>query len=127
MTITFATEYAVLAGWAALTNAEPALIRTLSMDSAPDQKKPVTVFGVFVLRLKQPQCKRPFKAWGYPVTPALHLLLNGWMLCYLLIERPLPSVAGLLAVGSALLLCKILTNTSAIPPHPYDSEGHNDV
>jgi len=68
----------------------------------------VTVLGVFVLRVKKPGIKRPFKMWGYPVTPAFYLVLNGWMLCYLLIQRPFPSVVGLLTVGSALLLYGLL-------------------
>jgi basic amino acid/polyamine antiporter, APA family len=68
----------------------------------------LTVLGVFVLRRRQPHLKRPFKAWGYPVTPAIFLLLYGWMICYLIIERPLPSVCGLLTVASGLLLYKLL-------------------
>jgi APA family basic amino acid/polyamine antiporter len=68
----------------------------------------LTVAGVFVLRLKHPDRPRPFKTWGYPVTPAIFLLLYGWMLCYLFIERPLPSVCGLLTVASGLLLYKLL-------------------
>ena len=51
----------------------------------------LTVAGVFVLRRRHPHLKRPFKTWGYPVTPAIFLLLYGWMICYLIIERPLPS------------------------------------
>jgi len=68
----------------------------------------LTVFGVFVLRRRHPHLKRPFKTWGYPVTPAIFLLLYGWMICYLIIERPLPSVCGLLTVASGLLLYKLL-------------------
>ncbi|MGA3118501.1 MAG: amino acid permease [Syntrophobacteraceae bacterium] len=64
----------------------------------------MTVLGVFVIRVKKPAIKRPFKMWGYPVTPAFYLVLNGWMLCYLLIERPFSSAVGLLTVGAALLL-----------------------
>jgi APA family basic amino acid/polyamine antiporter len=68
----------------------------------------LTVLGVFVLRLRHPDRPRPFKTWGYPVTPAIFLLLYGWMLCYLFIERPLPSICGLLTVASGLLLYKLL-------------------
>jgi len=71
----------------------------------------LTVLGVFVLRRRHPHLKRPFKTWGYPVTPAIFLLLYGWMICYLVIERPLPSVFGLLTVASGLLLYKLLATT----------------
>jgi APA family basic amino acid/polyamine antiporter len=71
----------------------------------------LTVAGVFVLRRRHPHLKRPFKTWGYPVTPAIFLLLYGWMICYLIIERPLPSLCGLLTVASGLLLYKLLGTT----------------
>jgi APA family basic amino acid/polyamine antiporter len=63
----------------------------------------MTVLGVFVLRAKKSDVKRPFKTWGYPVTPLVFLLLNGWMLCYLVIERPLPSLGGLLTMACGLM------------------------
>jgi len=67
----------------------------------------MTVLGVFVMRVKKPHAKRPFKTWGYPVTPAVFLLLNGWMLCYLVIERPLPSLGGLITVACGLLFYRL--------------------
>jgi basic amino acid/polyamine antiporter, APA family len=76
----------------------------------------LTVAGVFVLRLRRPHLPRPFKTWGYPVTPAIFLLLYGWMLCYLVIERPLPSVFGLLTLASGLLLYKLLATTGLHRP-----------
>ena len=35
----------------------------------------LTVLGVFIWRRRHPHRKRPFKTWGYPVTPAIFLLL----------------------------------------------------
>jgi APA family basic amino acid/polyamine antiporter len=74
----------------------------------------LTVMGVFVLRVKKPGIKRSFKMLGYPATPAFYLLLNGWMLCYLLIQRPIPSSVGLLTVGSALILYRLLARPANI-------------
>jgi basic amino acid/polyamine antiporter, APA family len=71
----------------------------------------LAVLGVFVWRVKHPEVLRPFKTWGYPVTPAIFLVLYGWMIVYLFIERPLPSVCGLLTVASGLLLYKLLAAT----------------
>jgi len=71
----------------------------------------LAVLGVFVWRIKHPEAPRPFKTWGYPVTPAIFLVLYGWMIVYLFIERPLPSVCGLLTVASGLLLYKLLAAT----------------
>ncbi len=60
----------------------------------------LTVAGVYVLRRRQPDLPRPYRTWGYPVTPALFLAINGWMLLYILKQRPLESLAGL---GTLLL------------------------
>jgi APA family basic amino acid/polyamine antiporter len=67
----------------------------------------MTVMGVFILRLRTPHVNRPFKTWGYPVTPAIFLLLYGWMLYYLFIERPLPSAFGLATVALGLLIYRL--------------------
>jgi APA family basic amino acid/polyamine antiporter len=77
----------------------------------------LAVLGVFVWRRRHPHFKRPFKTWGYPVTPTIFLLLYGWMICYLCIERPLPSLYGLLTVASGLLFYKLLA-----PPGPRHSQ-----
>jgi APA family basic amino acid/polyamine antiporter len=68
----------------------------------------LAVLGVFVLRFKEPHRKRPFRTWGYPVVPAFFLAVNGWMLCYLILQRPLPSAFCLMTVASLLLLYKWL-------------------
>ena len=66
------------------------------------------------MRLRHPEAPRPFKTWGYPLTPAIFLVLYGWMLVYLFIERPLPSICGLLTLASGLLLYKLLA-TPGLP------------
>lgn len=70
----------------------------------------MAVLGVFVLRFREPHRQRPFKTWGYPVVPAFYLAVNGWMLCYLVIQRPLPSAFCLMTVASLLALYKWLMN-----------------
>ena len=34
----------------------------------------LTIFGIFVLRRKQPDAERPYKALGYPIVPALYMI-----------------------------------------------------
>ncbi len=70
----------------------------------------IAVLGVFVLRIREPELKRPFKLRGYPFVPAFYLLVNGWMLCYLVIQRPVPSAFCMITVGSLLVLYKLLAN-----------------
>jgi basic amino acid/polyamine antiporter, APA family len=63
-----------------------------------------TVLGVIKLRITQPDAPRPYRAWGYPVTPVVFLLVTAFMMYYLLTERPLQSVLGILTMISGLLI-----------------------
>jgi len=60
------------------------------------------VAGVIVLRYKQPGLARPYRMWGYPVTPALFVAIACWFLVNMLKARPLPSVAGLLLIATGI-------------------------
>jgi basic amino acid/polyamine antiporter, APA family len=64
----------------------------------------LTVAGVFVLRVRKPGLDRPYRTWGYPVPPAIFLAINGWMLVYILKEKPAESLAGLGTLFLGLLL-----------------------
>ena len=57
----------------------------------------LTVLGVFVLRWRRPDLPRPYRAWGYPVTPAIFLAISAWMLVHMLTEASTrgPSLRGL--------------------------------
>lgn len=55
----------------------------------------VTVAGVFTLRKKQPDLPRPYKIWGYPVTPIIFIIACTGILINTLFESPLESLAGL--------------------------------
>lgn len=58
----------------------------------------LTVLGLFVLRWRQPTLPRPYRAWGYPFTPLIFLLLSGWTLLFLLRDQPTESLYGLLTL-----------------------------
>jgi basic amino acid/polyamine antiporter, APA family len=62
----------------------------------------LTVLGVFVLRYQRPRLPRPYRVWGYPITPLIFLAISGWMLWHLLAEGSTrgPSLLGL---GTAVL------------------------
>ncbi|WP_201985762.1 APC family permease [Hymenobacter rubidus] len=62
----------------------------------------LTVLGLFVLRFRQPDLPRPYRAWGYPVTPLIFLGLSGWTLAFILRDKPMESLYGLvtLAIGA---------------------------
>lgn len=54
------------------------------------------IAGVFVLRWRRPELERPFRTWGYPITPLIFLGLTGWTLWFVLREQP---TAGWLGLG----------------------------
>ncbi len=35
----------------------------------------LTILGIFILRKKRPEIERPYKAFGYPVLPAIYILM----------------------------------------------------
>lgn len=58
----------------------------------------LTVAGLFVLRYRQPNAERPYKAFGYPVVPALYVLSCAAIMVDLLIVRPEYTWPGLIIV-----------------------------
>jgi basic amino acid/polyamine antiporter, APA family len=44
----------------------------------------LTIIGIFILRKKRPDVERPYKAFGYPILPALYII-TGITFCILLI------------------------------------------
>jgi len=55
----------------------------------------LAVAAVIVLRVRRPTLPRPFRVWGYPVTPVLFLVVSGWYLVNLFLRRPTESMVGL--------------------------------
>ena len=64
----------------------------------------LTVLGVIVLRHTQPALPRPYRVWGYPLTPLLFLGVSLFMMVNLALERPAQSVAGVLMMLTGLLI-----------------------
>jgi basic amino acid/polyamine antiporter, APA family len=58
----------------------------------------LTIAGVFILRKKQPDTPRPYKAWGYPIVPAFYILVALAICIDLLISKPMEAIPGLIIV-----------------------------
>ena len=58
----------------------------------------LTIGGLFVLRVKQPDAQRPYKAIGYPVLPAAYILMATWICIVLLRYKPQYTWPGLFLV-----------------------------
>ena len=58
----------------------------------------LTIVGVFILRKKEPNADRPYKAFGYPVVPAIYIIVTTAICLTLLIYYPLNTGLGLFIV-----------------------------
>lgn len=58
----------------------------------------LTIAGIFVLRKKEPDAERPYKAFGYPVVPALYILITSAICIDLLIYDTKNTGLGLVIV-----------------------------
>lgn len=55
----------------------------------------IAVAALFVLRRRQPDAPRPFRAWGYPLAPGLFVVASAAMVVNAIWREPGPSLAGL--------------------------------
>jgi basic amino acid/polyamine antiporter, APA family len=58
----------------------------------------LTIAGIFVLRKKRPHAERAYKAFGYPVLPALYILAASAIMLVLLLYQTQTALAGLVIV-----------------------------
>ncbi len=75
-----------------------------------------TVLGVLVLRKTQPELKRPYRTWLYPLTPILYLCLMGWTLVYIIKDKPDEALMslGVIVLGIIMyLISSALSKRSA--------------
>jgi APA family basic amino acid/polyamine antiporter len=59
----------------------------------------ITITGLFVLRRKMPDVERPYKAFGYPVIPALYIILTTLICIDLLVYKTFNCGMGLLIIA----------------------------
>ncbi len=58
----------------------------------------LTVVGLFVLRWKRPDAERPYRTLGYPIMPAVYVVLCAVIMLNLLIVKPMYTWPGLIIV-----------------------------
>jgi basic amino acid/polyamine antiporter, APA family len=58
----------------------------------------LTIAGLFVLRFKRPEAERPYKAIGYPVLPAIYIVMAIFIDIVLLRYKPQFTWPGLIIV-----------------------------
>jgi APA family basic amino acid/polyamine antiporter len=58
----------------------------------------LTILAIFVLRYRRPDAERPYKAFAYPVIPAVYIMLAATVMVILLIYKPAFTWPGLIIV-----------------------------
>jgi basic amino acid/polyamine antiporter, APA family len=83
----------------------------------------LTVFGVFVLRWRRPDLPRPYRTWGYPVTPIIFLAISVWMLEHMLADSSTraPSLWGLATMALGLIVYFLSPKTATPQPSKASS------
>jgi len=78
----------------------------------------LAVLGVFVLRWRRPDLPRPYRTWGYPVTPIIFLAISIWMLEHLLADPSTraPSLWGLATMALGLIVYFLSPKTKVAGP-----------
>jgi APA family basic amino acid/polyamine antiporter len=61
-----------------------------------------TALGVFALRWKMPGAHRPYKVWGYPVVPAVVILISIALFLNTIVRQPQEAVIGLVLMATGI-------------------------
>jgi APA family basic amino acid/polyamine antiporter len=66
----------------------------------------LTAFSIYVFRVTRKDIVRPYKTLGYPVTPAIFIIISTFFVVNTLIEKPKQAWAGLIfmAIGAILFI-----------------------
>jgi L-asparagine transporter-like permease len=61
------------------------------------------VTTIFVFRRRLPNVERPYRCWGYPVVPALYLILPAMVLGNMFVHQQVEALTGVgfIALGAA--------------------------
>ena len=64
----------------------------------------LTVVGMMLLRSKDPDRPRPYKTWGYPLTPILFVIGNVWIVIFSIRNNLTAFVWGVITVAVGLII-----------------------
>ena len=76
----------------------------------------LAVASVIILRLRRPELERPFRTWGYPLTPLLFLTVSAWTMVWAFRGRPVESSLALLTVVVGGLVFVLLRHRASDAP-----------
>jgi APA family basic amino acid/polyamine antiporter len=80
----------------------------------------LTIIGLFILRQKRPDVPRPYRAFGYPIVPALYIVAAAVICLVLLFYKAQTSLPGLAIVLSGVPVYFIWRNLAKTPDSQVD-------
>jgi len=72
----------------------------------------MTVAGLMLLRMREPQRNRPYRVWGYPLVPLVYLAASLGILVVAFLNRPWPSLFALLTVAAGVPAYRLIAGRS---------------
>ena len=78
----------------------------------------LTILGLFILRRKRPDAERPYRAFGYPVIPALYIVVASAIMLVLLLYKTQTTWPGLLIVLAGVPVYFLWNRRGAVPRAP---------
>jgi len=76
----------------------------------------LTISGIFILRVKQPNAERPYKAFGYPFLPAIYIVMGISFCVLLIIYKPEYTWPGLIIALIGIPLYYLAVPKKTISP-----------
>lgn len=70
----------------------------------------ITIGGLFILRKREPDAERPYKAFGYPLVPILYIIVTGLICIDLLIYDSRNTIMGLVIVAVGIPVYYLFMN-----------------
>ena len=64
----------------------------------------LAIFGLFLLRWRQPDLPRPYKTWGYPIVPLIYLIITAVTLIFVVIDSPKAAIGGLALIALGFIV-----------------------
>jgi APA family basic amino acid/polyamine antiporter len=81
----------------------------------------LTIIGIYILRVKRPNAERPYKAFGYPVLPAIYVIMGLAFCTLLIIYKPQYTWPGLIIVLIGIPIYYISQRNVKNENTPYES------
>jgi APA family basic amino acid/polyamine antiporter len=76
----------------------------------------LTIVGLFLLRWKRPEAERPYKAFGYPIVPALYVVGASVILFILFMYQTATTWPGLIIVLTGVPIYFLWRKSNAAAP-----------